>query len=77
MLAGAGIKLWAAASLGGKAYYWYNFFDPEAPVATGPGSLPVHPESDVRWGICRPTGWPPCSGPSRADRERVSKSSPC
>ena len=32
-MAGAGIKLWAAASLGGKAYYWYNFFDPEAPVA--------------------------------------------
>jgi protein-S-isoprenylcysteine O-methyltransferase Ste14 len=33
VLAGAGIKLWAAASLGGKAYYWYNFFDPEAPLA--------------------------------------------
>jgi protein-S-isoprenylcysteine O-methyltransferase Ste14 len=33
VLAGAGIKLWAAASLGGKAYYWYNFFDPAAPVA--------------------------------------------
>ena len=31
--AGAGIKLWAAASLGGKAYYWHNFFDPEAAVA--------------------------------------------
>jgi len=33
VLAGAGIKLWAAGSLGGKAYYWYNFFDPDAPVA--------------------------------------------
>lgn len=33
VLAGAGIKVWAAASLGGKAYYWYNFFDPQAPVA--------------------------------------------
>jgi protein-S-isoprenylcysteine O-methyltransferase Ste14 len=33
VLAGAGIKLWAAASLGGRAYYWYNFFDPAAPVA--------------------------------------------
>lgn len=33
VLAGAGIKVWAAASLGGKAYYWYNFFDPEVPVA--------------------------------------------
>jgi len=28
VLCGAGIKLWAAASLGGKAYYWYNFFAP-------------------------------------------------
>ena len=38
VLAGAGIKLWAAASLGGKAYYWYNFFDPAAPVvARAPG----------------------------------------
>lgn len=33
VVAGAGIKLWAAASLGGKAYYWYNFFDPDASVA--------------------------------------------
>jgi protein-S-isoprenylcysteine O-methyltransferase Ste14 len=33
VMAGAGIKLWAAASLGGKAYYWYNFFDPDAPAA--------------------------------------------
>lgn len=32
VLAGAGVKLWAAASLGGRAYYWYNFFDPDAPV---------------------------------------------
>lgn len=38
-LAGVGIKLWAAASLGARAYYWYNFFAPEAglpAVAPGP-----------------------------------------
>jgi protein-S-isoprenylcysteine O-methyltransferase Ste14 len=38
VLAGAGVKLWAAASLGGKAYYWYNFFDPDAALpARAPG----------------------------------------
>ena len=63
VLAGAGIKLWAAASLGGKAYYWYNFFDPDAPVATGP-RVPTSSSGIrcIRWGICRPTGWPSCSG---------------
>jgi protein-S-isoprenylcysteine O-methyltransferase Ste14 len=35
VLAGAGIKLWAAASLGGKAYYWYNFFYPDAALPSG------------------------------------------
>lgn len=36
---GLGTKLWAARTLGGDAYYWHNFFDPEAaigPVSTGP-----------------------------------------
>ncbi len=36
---GVGTKLWAAATLGDKAYYWYNFFTPGAPMApasTGP-----------------------------------------
>ena len=36
---GVGTKLWAAATLGNKAYYWYNFFAPAAPstvVSTGP-----------------------------------------
>jgi phosphatidylethanolamine N-methyltransferase len=28
--AGIGIKLWAARSLGAPAYYWYDFFAPEA-----------------------------------------------
>lgn len=38
-LIGLGTKLWAARTLGGDAYYWHNFFDPEeaiGPVATGP-----------------------------------------
>ncbi len=36
---GLGTKLWAARTLGSDAYYWHNFFDPEAaigPVSTGP-----------------------------------------
>jgi len=33
VLLGVGTKLWAAATLGKKAYYWYNFFTPAAPVA--------------------------------------------
>ncbi|HKC46458.1 MAG TPA: PEMT/PEM2 methyltransferase family protein [Gemmatimonadales bacterium] len=39
VLLGVGTKLWAAATLGHKAYYWYNFFTPAAPVtrvSTGP-----------------------------------------
>ncbi len=28
--AGIGIKLWAARSLGARAYYWYDFFVPES-----------------------------------------------
>jgi protein-S-isoprenylcysteine O-methyltransferase Ste14 len=32
VLLGVGTKLWAAATLGDKAYYWYNFFTPAAPV---------------------------------------------
>lgn len=38
-IVGLGTKLWAARTLGGNAYYWYNFFDPEGaigPVSTGP-----------------------------------------
>lgn len=36
---GAGTKLWAARTLGGDAYYWHNFFEPDAatgPVVSGP-----------------------------------------
>lgn len=36
---GLGTKLWAARTLGGDAYYWHNFFDPDeaiGPVSTGP-----------------------------------------
>ena len=39
VLTGVGAKLWAAATLGDKAYYWYDFFTPTAHVAparTGP-----------------------------------------
>lgn len=39
VLLGVATKLWAARTLGDKAYYWYNFFTPSAPVApavTGP-----------------------------------------
>ena len=38
-LVGIGTKLWAAATLGDRAYYWYNFFTPAEPVVavtTGP-----------------------------------------
>ena len=36
---GLGTKLWAARTLGGDAYYWHNFFDPDeaiGPVSSGP-----------------------------------------
>ena len=39
VIAGLGTKLWAARTLGSGAYYWLNFFAPEAagnPVTTGP-----------------------------------------
>lgn len=41
VLAGVGVKLWAARSLGAAAYYWHNFFAPPssgpvAPAAPGP-----------------------------------------
>lgn len=39
VITGIATKLWAAATLGKKAYYWYNFFAPTrgvARVATGP-----------------------------------------
>lgn len=38
-LIGVGTKLWAARTLGGNAYYWHNFFDPDeaiGPVSSGP-----------------------------------------
>jgi protein-S-isoprenylcysteine O-methyltransferase Ste14 len=35
MVLGGATKLWAAATLGGRAYYWYNFFTTErAPLNT-------------------------------------------
>lgn len=39
IVVGMGTKIWAARTLGHEAYYWYNFFDPEAargPVSSGP-----------------------------------------
>jgi protein-S-isoprenylcysteine O-methyltransferase Ste14 len=39
VIIGLATKLWAARTLGSNAYYWHNFFDPEAaigPVSTGP-----------------------------------------
>jgi protein-S-isoprenylcysteine O-methyltransferase Ste14 len=39
VIIGLGTKLWAARTLGIDAYYWHNFFDPDAaigPVSTGP-----------------------------------------
>jgi protein-S-isoprenylcysteine O-methyltransferase Ste14 len=39
IIIGLGIKLWAARTLGSNAYYWHNFFDPDAaigPVSSGP-----------------------------------------
>src|SRR6267143_3311887 len=39
VIVGLGTKLWAARTLGSDAYYWHNFFDPDAaigPVSSGP-----------------------------------------
>lgn len=39
VIVGLGIKGWAARTLGHEAYYWHNFFDPDAavgPVSSGP-----------------------------------------
>ena len=39
VLLGVATKVWAAATLGDKVYYWYDFFTPAArvvPVASGP-----------------------------------------
>jgi len=36
VVAGVGIKLWAASSLGAKAYYWHNFFSPDDPIPPKP-----------------------------------------
>lgn len=33
---GMGIKVWAARSLGGEAYYWHNFFAEDDPVPSEP-----------------------------------------
>jgi protein-S-isoprenylcysteine O-methyltransferase Ste14 len=39
IIAGLGTKFWAARTLGSEAYYWHNFFEPDAaigPVSSGP-----------------------------------------
>jgi protein-S-isoprenylcysteine O-methyltransferase Ste14 len=39
VIIGLGTKLWAARTLGSDAYYWHNFFDPDAAigrVSSGP-----------------------------------------
>lgn len=38
VIVGLGTKFWAARTLGGNAYYWHNFFDPEAAIGQGPVS---------------------------------------
>lgn len=46
VIAGAGIKVWAARTLGSNAYYWYNFFAPDdapGPVASGPYRFASNP----------------------------------
>ena len=35
-IVGFGVKIWAARTLGGRAYYWYNFFVPDS--STGPAN---------------------------------------
>jgi protein-S-isoprenylcysteine O-methyltransferase Ste14 len=43
---GLGVKWWAARTLGSDAYYWHNFFDPEAaqgPVSHGPYRFAANP----------------------------------
>lgn len=36
VVAGIGIKTWAARSLGARAYYWYDFFVPESAALPDP-----------------------------------------
>ena len=43
---GVGTKLWAARTLGGDAYYWHNFFDPDEAigrVTSGPYRFIANP----------------------------------
>jgi len=45
-LIGIGTKLWAARTLGADAYYWRNFFEPDAairPVSSGPYRFASNP----------------------------------
>jgi protein-S-isoprenylcysteine O-methyltransferase Ste14 len=45
-LIGVGTKLWAAHTLGADAYYWRNFFEPDAasgPVSSGPYRFASNP----------------------------------
>src|SRR2546422_1352062 len=54
LLVGIAPKLWAAATLGGDAYYWRNFFAPPVPVVpptTGPYRFlrnPMYTVGDLR-----------------------------
>lgn len=46
VVTGIATKLWAAATLGEKAYYWYNFFTPTRPLepaTTGPYAFLENP----------------------------------
>lgn len=36
VVVGVGVKLWAASSLGARAYYWHNFFAPDDPIPHRP-----------------------------------------
>ena len=37
ILVGVVTKVWAGAALGGRAYYWYDFFNPSAVIPQGRG----------------------------------------
>jgi len=58
VLLGVGTKLWAAATLGDKAYYWYNFFAPprlHRVVLAGPYKFLENPMYTV--GYLQAYGW--------------------
>lgn len=49
-IAGIAVKVWATRTLGGKAYYWYNFFDRDQPLMREPRG-PYRVFSNPMYGI--------------------------